>query len=73
MLLKDGGAKGTHGFSPARPELHASLIMAGPDVPNARSLGTVRMTQIGPTMASWFGLVLSPEANAPLTLGGGTR
>ena len=58
---------------PTRPELQASLIMAGPDVPNAGSLGTVRMTQIGPTIASWFGLVLSPEADAPLTLGGRAR
>ena len=73
MVVTTGGAKGTHGFAPTRPELHASLIMAGPDVPKAGSLGTVRMTQIGPTIASWFGLILSPEADAPLKLGGGTR
>jgi predicted AlkP superfamily pyrophosphatase or phosphodiesterase len=73
VLVKTGGAKGTHGFAPTRPELHASLIMAGPDVPNAGSLGTVRMTQIGPTIASWFGLVLSPEADAPLKLGRATK
>ena len=40
VLVKPGGSKGTHGFSPTRPELHASLIMAGPDVPNVGLLGT---------------------------------
>ena len=68
VLLTNSGSKGGHGFMPTRPELHASLIMAGPNVPKAGDLGVVRMTQIAPTIASWFGVGLSPKADTPLTL-----
>lgn len=67
-LVKKTGSKGSHGFGPERTELHASLIMRGPDVPKAGSLGIVRMTQIGPTIASWFDVTLSPKADTPLPL-----
>jgi predicted AlkP superfamily pyrophosphatase or phosphodiesterase len=69
QLIAPATGKGGHGFHPSRPDLRASLIMAGPQVPRAGSLGVVRMTQIGPTIASWFGVALSPKADAPLTLG----
>jgi len=65
-LLSKPSGKGGHGFSPDRPELHASLVMSGPDVPKAGSLGIVRMTQIGPTIAAWFKAVLSPKADQPI-------
>ena len=58
--------KGGHGFDPSLPALHASLIMAGPDVTARGDLGIVRMTQIGPTMAKWFGVRLSEQADVPL-------
>ena len=62
VLVKQAGSKGGHGFAPTRPELHASLIMVGPDVPKAgSSLGIVRMTQIAPTIASWFGVSMAPQ------------
>ena len=67
-LVAPSTSKGGHGFFPTRPELHASLIMAGPNVPKVGDLGIVRMTQIGPTLASWFGVGLSPQADAPLAL-----
>jgi len=67
-LLTTPSSKGGHGFSPERPDLHASLIMSGPDVPKTGNLGVVRMTQIGPTIASWFGVSLSPRADTGLTL-----
>ena len=59
---------GGHGFDPARPEVRSSLIMAGPHVPSAGSLGIVRMTQIAPTIAAWFDVALSPRADAPLSI-----
>ena len=65
-LLKASPKRGTHGYDPTHPELHASLIMSGPDVPRSGSLGVVRMTQIAPTIARWFGVSLSPAADAPL-------
>jgi predicted AlkP superfamily pyrophosphatase or phosphodiesterase len=67
VLVKQTSSKGGHGFAPTRPELHASLIMAGPDVPKTgSSLGVVRMTQIAPTIASWFGVTMSPQVDQPL-------
>jgi len=65
-LLSKTSGRGGHGFTPSRPELHASLVMSGPDVPRAGSLGVVRMSQIGPTIASWFQAKLSPQADQPL-------
>ncbi|HEX6209928.1 MAG TPA: ectonucleotide pyrophosphatase/phosphodiesterase, partial [Methylomirabilota bacterium] len=61
----DGG--GGHGFDPARPEMQASLIVSGPGLSGIGSLGQVRMTQVGPTIARWFGVQLSPDADEPLT------
>ena len=70
-LLATTSSKGGHGFAPTRPELHASLIMRGPDVPKSGSLGIVRMSQVGPTIASWFGVKLSPQADEPLKVPAG--
>ena len=71
-LVTKPTSKGGHGFAPTRPELHASLIMSGPDVGRPGSLGIVRMTQIGPTLASWLKVSLSPTADAALPVAGGT-
>jgi hypothetical protein len=67
-LLTDLENTGGHGFDPTRKELHASLIMSGPDVPKSGSLGVVRMTQIAPTIATWFDVGLSARADEPLAL-----
>jgi len=68
VLVKPAGSKGGHGFAPTRQELHASLIMVGPDVPKTgSSLGVVRMTQIAPTIASWFGVSMAPNVDQPLS------
>ena len=65
-LNVQAGAQGGHGHDPALPAMHASLIMAGPQVPHAGNLGVVKMTQIAPTIAAWFHEALSPEAGQPL-------
>lgn len=67
-LLMTPSTKGGHGFGATRPDLHASLVMRGPDVPKVGSLGVVRMSQIGPTIASWFQVALSPSADTTLDL-----
>jgi predicted AlkP superfamily pyrophosphatase or phosphodiesterase len=67
-LLVNTTSKGGHGFDPARPEMKATLIMAGPDVPKAGDLGLVPMTRIAPTVAQWFDVQLSPQADRPLEL-----
>jgi len=67
-LIVQATGRGGHGNDPSRPDLHASLIMAGPLVPRAGGLGVVRMTQIAPTIAAWFGVHLSRKADEPLAL-----
>jgi predicted AlkP superfamily pyrophosphatase or phosphodiesterase len=62
----DGGMRGGHGFAPTRRELQSALIVAGPSVPVHGSLGTVRMTQIAPTLARWLGVSVSPRADVPI-------
>jgi arylsulfatase A-like enzyme len=72
VLVKAAGSKGGHGFAPTRPDLHASLIMVGPDVPKGGgSLGVVRMSQIAPTIAAWFGVSISAQVDQPIALPGG--
>ena len=69
VLVKQAGSKGGHGFAPTRPDLHASLIMVGRDLTKTgSSLGVVRMTQIAPTIASWFGVSMSPNVDLPLLI-----
>jgi predicted AlkP superfamily pyrophosphatase or phosphodiesterase len=67
-LLGPPSSKGGHGFEPDQPEMHASFVAAGPHVPRAGDLGEIRMTQIAPTVAAWFGVGLSPKADQPLEL-----
>ena len=52
--------------SPTMPALHASLIMAGTRRQKTGDLGIVRMTQLAPTLARWFGVRLIEEADQPL-------
>ena len=67
VSMNDGRAMGGgHGFDPRRPELHASLIVAGPNAKGRGSLDIVRMTQIAPTVARWLGVGLYPMADQPL-------
>ena len=65
-LRQPTAGKGGHGFDPAMPALHASLIVAGPNVTKKGDLGVVRMTQIAPTIAKWFGVRLVAGADQPL-------
>ena len=48
------------------PALHASLILSGPGVAKKGDLGIVRMTQIAPTIARWYGVRLVEGADQPL-------
>ena len=57
-------SKGTHGYSPAHPELAAALILAGPRLDERGDLGTVPMTSIAPRVASWLRIELGPGAGA---------
>lgn len=67
-LVTPSGSRGGHGYAPTRPELHASLVINGPRVKRTGNLGVVRLSQLAPTLASWFGVGLSPRADQPLAL-----
>jgi len=62
--------KGGHGFDPNLPELRASFIIAGPHARPGVNLGTIRMTQIAPTLAKLLGLTLSSSADTPIPFAG---
>jgi predicted AlkP superfamily pyrophosphatase or phosphodiesterase len=56
-------SKGTHGYLPERPEMHASFFMKGKGIA-ARNVGVIDMRQIAPTFAAVLGLEL-PHARLP--------
>ena len=51
-----------HGYPPTHPEMNASFILSGPGVDGIGNVGTVRLTQVGPTLARLIGVSLSPQA-----------
>jgi predicted AlkP superfamily pyrophosphatase or phosphodiesterase len=63
-LLTPGTSKGTHGYLPRRPEMHASLFIAGPGITAGRKLGVIDMRQIASTLARVLGVSL-PTADQP--------
>jgi predicted AlkP superfamily pyrophosphatase or phosphodiesterase len=54
----DRPGRGHHGFPPSDPAMAASFLAIGPRLPH-RDLGTIRMIDIGPTIAGWLGVTLS--------------
>jgi len=62
--LKVGG---THGAMPDLPDLHASFLLIGPGVPAGKSLGTIDMRDVAPTLAHEVGLAL-PSADGKILL-----
>jgi predicted AlkP superfamily pyrophosphatase or phosphodiesterase len=58
---------GTHGAMPDLPDLHASFFLIGPGVPAGKSLGTIDMRDVAPTLAHEVGLAL-PSADGKILL-----
>jgi predicted AlkP superfamily pyrophosphatase or phosphodiesterase len=50
--------RGAHGYLPTRPDYYASFIAAGAGIKRGARLGTIRMIDIGPTIARTLGLTL---------------
>jgi predicted AlkP superfamily pyrophosphatase or phosphodiesterase len=63
-LLTPGGSKGTHGYMPERPEMHAAFFIEGKGVAQGRDLGVIDMKQIAPTLAKLL-RVKMPSAREP--------
>jgi hypothetical protein len=55
-----------HGYPPTLSAMNASLIVVGPGLDGIGNIGTVRLTQVAPTLASLLGLSLSPKADTPI-------
>jgi len=58
---------GTHGSFPDIPDLHASFFLVGPGVPAGKSLGTIDMRDVAPTLAHEVGLSM-PSADGKILL-----
>lgn len=56
--------KGTHGYFPVVPNLHASFMIMGRPVARGRDLGLIDMRAIAPTLAAILGAEL-PQAELP--------
>lgn len=66
-LLSKLKVGGTHGALPDLPDLHASFFLVGPGVPAGKSLGTIDMRDVAPTLAHEVGLSL-PSADGKILL-----
>lgn len=67
-LLTPGTSKGTHGYLPERPEMHAALFVKGRGIVRGRDLGLIDMRQIAPTLAEVLGVELPAARAEPLAL-----
>jgi predicted AlkP superfamily pyrophosphatase or phosphodiesterase len=57
--------KATHGYDPSRPEMRASLMLFGPNVPHGTIAGA-RLVDIAPTIAAWLGVAMPDVDGKPL-------
>ena len=67
-LLRPAVSKGTHGYLPSRPQMHASLFIRGPNIQPGRDLGVIDMRQIAPTLAGILGVQLPQKTQPSLQL-----
>ena len=67
LVLSKTKLGGTHGALPDLPDLHASFFLIGPGVPAGKSLGTIDMRDVAPTLAHEVGLSL-PSADGKILL-----
>ena len=64
------GYHATHGYDPNRPEMKASLLMVGPNVPHGAIQGA-RLVDVAPTIASWLALPMPNVDGVPLKVAPG--
>jgi predicted AlkP superfamily pyrophosphatase or phosphodiesterase len=63
-LVGPASVKGTHGYVPSIPEMHASFFAMGAGIAHGRDLGIIDMRQVAPTVAGLLGVSL-PTAKQP--------
>jgi hypothetical protein len=67
-LVSTTAVKGTHGYLPSFPEMHASFFAMGDEVARGRDLGIIDMRQIAPTLAGLLGVNLPSAKQPPLNI-----
>lgn len=67
-LITDSRSKGTHGYWPDIPEMRSSFFIAGPGIAVGRSLGTIDMRSIAPTLARFLEVRLPAAEVEPVEL-----
>ncbi|MFM1895760.1 MAG: hypothetical protein RLZZ385_834 [Pseudomonadota bacterium] len=55
-LTEPATSKGTHGYWPDRPEMHAAFFIRGTGIARGRDLGVVDMRALAPTLARALGI-----------------
>ena len=63
-LVTAGTNGGMHGYPPDRPEMRSMFVLVGPGVAAGRSVGTIDMRKIAPTLAGLMKVRL-PDAELP--------
>jgi len=58
--------RGSHGFSPEYPEMHASFFAVGAGIAHHRNLGVIDMRQIAPTVAKILKVSMPTARATPL-------
>ncbi|MBD0370502.1 MAG: alkaline phosphatase family protein [Pyrinomonadaceae bacterium] len=66
-LITNSAQRGAHGYMPTRPDYYTSFIAAGAGIRPAQ-LGTIRMIDIGPTIARTLGLTLKDAEGRSIRL-----
>ncbi len=66
--VTDNKQRGAHGYLPTTRDYRASFIASGAGVERRGDFGTVRMTDVGPTIARTLGLTLRDAEGKPLRL-----
>jgi predicted AlkP superfamily pyrophosphatase or phosphodiesterase len=67
-LLTAGGSKGTHGYLPERPELHAAFFVRGQGIARNADLGVIDIRRIAPTLGGVLGVDLPTARLQPLSI-----
>lgn len=72
-LTGSGPDRGTHGYPADHPDMHASIIAAGPAVVRRGEMGLLHTIDIAPTIAKILGLALPSAEGHPIAGIGGTK
>jgi predicted AlkP superfamily pyrophosphatase or phosphodiesterase len=66
--VTESGSRGMHGYLPMPDDYRATLVISGVDVIRRGDLGTVHMTEVGPTIAATLGITLGDAGAGALKL-----